>query len=256
MPFGKLLNLGVKTFKEFQKITGAVSGELKSLGVKTVEEFKELGFSFEKPGIGKPSLIFPGVVGEGQRKVAESLAPETEEEFISETVTGFSPLGTVARVESKIAQKVAPKIKNLLAREVKSITNKINDGGITFDLLTKKALSSGNSVSVYPDRSFITKKKLTTGDLRSYIKNNIDLLLQKGHALGGWFDTTTGEIFLDVSAVIPDLNKAISLGKKFNQKSIFNLDTFEEISTGGTGKATKNLPSIEDRIREILESLR
>jgi hypothetical protein len=121
----------------------------------------------------------------------------------------------------------------------KQIADEVNKtGGITFNL--KKAKSLGGTknfaVSPFPERSLIKKgKTLTSKDIANYIRKNKDLLKKPDHSLGGWVDKDANQVFLDVSIVVPNKAKAMEIGKKFNQKAIFDLKKFEDIPLGGTG---------------------
>jgi hypothetical protein len=58
---------------------------------------------------------------------------------------------------------------------------------------------------------------------------------RKGFKLGGWYDTETGELFLDVVEVIDGddyveaFDRAAAQGRAENQRAIFDLLNFEEI---------------------------
>lgn len=123
------------------------------------------------------------------------------------------------------------------------------NGGITYDVIKKQNLGATKnySVSLYPERSVILDN-IKREDLVDFIKNNRDLLSQNGNSLGGWFDVESGKYYLDVSYVTPDLTSAINLGKKYNQKAIYDLRKFEEIPTSGTGENIGQFGDIYKRI--------
>lgn len=62
-----------------------------------------------------------------------------------------------------------------------------------------------------------------------------------GH-LGGWNNSQTGNIVFNATNVIPDRTTAIAEGgpSKQDQISVFHLDTFNEIPTGGKGDEERN----------------
>jgi len=151
---------------------------------------------------------------------------------------------------------VATKSLNKIKSNIDNIAQSINEnGGITYNA------SKGNlggkeaySIAMYPERSKTFQGEITKKDILQYISDNIDLLGKKGHSLGGWYDTEAKQLWLDVAGTVKDKNTAIKLGKKFNQKAIFDLSKFEEIPTGGTGESVKGLPDINNRMK-LLEKL-
>lgn len=140
---------------------------------------------------------------------------------------------------------------------LRSIVDEINSGGITYNLPGKKSLggTEAYAVSPFPNRSLVRDVRaegpLTLKTLARYIQENADLLAKKDFALGGWYDTDSGKIYLDVSIVTPDKARAITIGKKLNQKAAFDLSKFEEIPTGGDGTP---VPGMDDsKVLAILE---
>lgn len=69
-------------------------------------------------------------------------------------------------------------------------------------------------------------------DQREFVKSNPE------HYFGGWIDSKDGRTHLDVSERYAPSQRdlAIKRGTERNQISIFDLGTFEEIPTGGTGE--------------------
>jgi hypothetical protein len=108
------------------------------------------------------------------------------------------------------------------------------------------------AVSLFPDRSVLVGGTVVGPDaLRAFVDGNRDLLVDPRVSVGTWFNTDDGVSFLDISATIPDREQAIELGKRYNQISIFDLWTFEEIETGGTGEPVQDLPPPDKRLSEL-----
>jgi hypothetical protein len=145
------------------------------------------------------------------------------------------------------------KHSRLPAQKLNQIVSDINEGGITYDVVRQRALGGKQmyAVSIYPERTKIFKDKITRKDIIDYLKANRDLLSKKGHSLGGWLDTATKQIYIDVSATLSDRSKAIALGKKYNQKAIFDLKNFTDIPTGGTGENIGRYGDIGERARMV-----
>ncbi len=113
------------------------------------------------------------------------------------------------------------------------------------------------AVSVYPDRSEVVLGKLVPLDaLREFVVDNRDLLEDPRVSIGTWHNEEDGTTYLDISATVPDRQLAIELGQKYNQIAIFDLASFEEIPTGGTGESVLDLPHPQDRLPPMGESAR
>jgi len=107
------------------------------------------------------------------------------------------------------------------------------------------------AVSLYPDRSVVVEGSDIPEDvLRSFIEANEQLLQDPRVSVGTWYNSENGLTYLDLSATLPDREEAIELGRQYNQIAIFDLSTFEEIETGGTGEAIEDLPPAGERLPE------
>ena len=107
-------------------------------------------------------------------------------------------------------------------------------------------------VSLFPDLGIIREgKEISAEEIRGLIEANYDLLKDPRVCIGTWFNPADGYTYIDINVVMADREKAIALGKKFNQIAIFNLATFELIPTGGDGRPIENLPLPEDRLPEF-----
>lgn len=224
---------GIKAEQEKQAI---LADELSKKGIKLGEGFTVL----ERTPLTRQeqSLI---------RESANKAEAETMAKFIMQERAKGNAVGegfTIKDVDNTPLLKGSspptkdPKQDFRTSETSKTIAKEISEtGGITFNLFSGKSLGGTKNfaVSPYPERSFIKKGKITHNDLADYIEKNADLLLKEDHSLGGWIDDATGETFLDVSITVSDKAKAIKIGRKFNQRAIFDLETFEEINTGGTG---------------------
>lgn len=110
----------------------------------------------------------------------------------------------------------------------------VDNGGITLDVKNNNNVWGKPylAVSPYPNRSKIIKvADFTDQDVFDYFKENADKIFEDGYALWGWVNEWN--VYLDVSVVLPkSLQKeAIDIANRYNQKAIFDLETFEEIAT-------------------------
>lgn len=105
------------------------------------------------------------------------------------------------------------------------------------------------AVSLYPDLGIVLDGKDIPEDvLRRFIEDNRALLEDPRVSVGTWYDSEGGKTYLDLSATLADREQAIELGRQYNQIAIFDLATFEEIETGGTGESVENLPPPGERL--------
>ena len=127
-------------------------------------------------------------------------------------------------------------------------------GGSTFTIEGGNQIGQPKgSVSIFPDRSkIISGREITKEDIEAFISENKDLFDGNEDilAIGTWFDEESNQTYLDISAVVGK-DKAVELGKQYNQKAIFDLEAVEEIETGGTGEAVEGMKSAEERVSDI-----
>lgn len=167
----------------------------------------------------------------------------------------FSEDGGTPELLSKTLS-VAGKGDSVASTLVQSLAD--NDGGTintkTGELLNDKPVYM---VSIYPERGVQYEgKNLTESNVDSFIETNGDLLSQDQNSLGVFYDDGTKTTDLDVVVATPDKDLAIALGKKFNQKSIWDAANKDTIETGGTGeRVTIDIPEGE-RVRRTQEELK
>jgi len=75
--------------------------------------------------------------------------------------------------------------------------------------------------------------------LADYMKKNKSDLATGKNYLGLWHNTADGQVYLDISENIQDVDTARTLGAKRDQISIWDVANFAEIETGGTGNVGK-----------------
>jgi hypothetical protein len=120
-----------------------------------------------------------------------------------------------------------------------------NDGS-TFSTDGKDLFGKKGAISVSTFESLSEKikgKDVTEKQLRDFIEKHADLLGENSeYSIGTWYDKKTGTTWLDI-VTVTDMANALDLAKKHNQIAIFNLETGEEIMTGGTGLSLSFNPS-------------
>jgi len=122
-----------------------------------------------------------------------------------------------------------------------------NDGGFSYKPTTGFSPPGGKIVSPYPDRSkAIDAKDFKPHMMNDYYKSNKDLIDQPNHFFGGWLNKATGQIFFDVSIVVPTHEEAVAVSKKHDQIAYYDADTGDEVTvdvnatSGGTAKGDIN----------------
>jgi len=146
-----------------------------------------------------------------------------------------------------------------LSQSIFSLHNKPESEGATANLwmgnmveVAKKTKKDIWSVSIFPDRTQrFHGKAIPRADIHKYIMDNADLLRDPRLSVGIWFDKKSGVTYLDVVVTIDDYDTAFALGKRYNQKAIFNLKTFQEVPTGGTGIALPGMPPVMARLHDF-----
>ena len=108
----------------------------------------------------------------------------------------------------------------------------VDNWGITLEMADNNNVGGKPYVAVspYPNRSEIIKvEDFNDAQVRNYVEKNADKLLQKGYALG--WRVNEWNVYLDVSIVLPKSmqKEALEIANKYNQKAIFDLETFEDI---------------------------
>lgn len=128
----------------------------------------------------------------------------------------------------------------------------IASGGATFNpRLGNMAGQDAASVSVFPELGRVLDHQPSQAELEQFVQKNAKLLEEHPHlSVGSWFDEASKKHHLDIVATLPE-KQAVKLGRKYNQKAVFHLGRFEEIPTGGTGKALDTMPPIADRLRTL-----
>ena len=130
------------------------------------------------------------------------------------------------------------------------------NGGSTYNNYFGNVTGPYFMVSIFPELSrTVNGRDITKKDLEEYRAANQELLDKDNHlAVGTWYDSENNITYLDVSVAVPanKREEAIKLGKQYNQKAIFDLTTFEDIPTGGTGEAiVEGAQTIDERLQTI-----
>ena len=111
----------------------------------------------------------------------------------------------------------------------------IENSGISFDVFTNKAETTGFSVSSHP--AFEERIHTNKGDreikvevIEAYLLKHEQFLRENPDSrFGAWYEPSTGDWYLDIIEVLTDRQEAIDVARAAGQKAIFDLDKLEEI---------------------------
>lgn len=145
--------------------------------------------------------------------------------------------GLMQQATLKIKADISGKIVNDILHLIQTT------GGATYSLSKGNLVGTdGYAVAIYPDREQIVSQ-LDYDTVEEYLLQNEDLLSNSANSFGAWI-SGGNKVYLDVVAVIKDLNEAMKLGRKHNQLAIFNLKTLQEIPIQ---KLAKLAAAVSDR---------
>ena len=105
---------------------------------------------------------------------------------------------------------------------------------------TGEVPTKGYMVAV-PGRTKILAKDALHGDaakdiINDYARANADVLSKPSAHIGGWQDSKTGKVYLDIANNVPRVRDAVRAGKAGNQIAVWDVKRQREIRTGGTGE--------------------
>lgn len=179
---------------------------------------------------------------------------------------GHDTLGIINRTNKGVVPRrsVSPTIPSLVTNAEEQL-RAIRSGrsqGATWkwdgDTWVESPDTSGFAVALdSAGRSLSTAKPKTAARAtEEFLGGYADLLDEPGVAenirFGIWPFDSPEQASFDLGVVVPDEATAVSLARRFNQKSIYEIATGRTIDTGGTGDP---IPSDPDDIRALLESL-
>lgn len=103
-------------------------------------------------------------------------------------------------------------------------------GGFTLDVKTGELVTCGFAVSTDPDLTYVVhESEAFREDLFDYVRQNASVLLDEPDKFfGGWFDTTTGLLHLDVITVVSTGWEAELLACAHSEIAYYDLSTGTE----------------------------
>ena len=219
------------------------------LGLNDYPELKKLGLDARKPDSwkGKEQELFDWMRANGVGKLT---LPDTKANGRSTVLVDPTMVETATNKPTQmLAKRQLDAIRNTRAvtsnqsKVLQIIQSTVENGGGTFRFMTGDVPKSGVAVAVrggtfqYSLDAAKANPESMAQQLAEHIENTIGKFSEADH-FGTWVapaEDGTMHIWAEPVNVMMNRAEAIKFGKVRNQKAVFDLDTFEEIKTGGTG---------------------
>lgn len=110
------------------------------------------------------------------------------------------------------------------------ISMMVESGGFSYQPFDDYSPSDGYMVSPYPERSE-TMKQAEVSETRfgRYVNRNNDALVKDNHFFGGWLDTETNTVWLDVSVRAKTAEEAKRLACEHDQIAYWDIKNMQEV---------------------------
>jgi hypothetical protein len=225
------------------------NGSRAKLGLNDYPELKALGLDARKPDSwkGKEQELFDWMRANGVGKLT---LPDVKANGRATVLVDPEMVETGTNKPSQIlAKRQLDAIRNTRAvtsnqsKVLQMIQSTVENGGGTFKFMTGDVPQGGVAVAVrggtfqYSLDAAKADPEAMAQHLAEHIENTIGKFENADH-FGTWVapaEDGTMHIWAEPVNVIKDRAEAVKIGKSRNQKAVFDLDTFEEIKTGGTG---------------------
>ena len=225
------------------------SGTGTRLGLNDYPELKKLGLDARKPDSwkGKEQELFDWMRANGVGKLT---LPDTKANGRSTVLVDPTMVETANNKPTQmLAKRQLDAIRNTRAvtsnqsKVLQIIQSTVENGGGTFKFMTGDVPQGGVAVAVrggtfqYSLDAAKANPESMAQQLAEHIENTIGKFSEADH-FGTWVapaEDGTMHIWAEPVNVMKNRAEAIKFGKVRNQKAVFDLDTFEEIKTGGTG---------------------
>jgi hypothetical protein len=219
------------------------------LGLNDYPELKKLGLDARKPDSwkGKEQELFDWMRANGVGKLT---LPDTKANGRSTVLVDPTMVETANNKPTQmLAKRQLDAIRNTRAvtsnqsKVLQIIQSTVENGGGTFKFMTGDVPQGGVAVAVrggtfqYSLDAAKANPESMAQQLAEHIENTIGKFSEADH-FGTWVapaEDGTMHIWAEPVNVMTNRAEAIKFGKVRNQKAVFDLDTFEEIKTGGTG---------------------
>lgn len=248
----KIINDGIKSSEMKPELVDALhymseSPELKKSMLKTLkvevlskrmtlDEAKTTLRDFEKM-----TEIMKGIPSELKDK-ASAFNLVIEKNKIEKEIEGKDPALVEAKKER--VNEINEELKSLTSKGGEDVKAKSQvelhkeNGGSSISQSGENLIGKpGFAVSTHTDKTVIVKgKDIDQEVLDKYKESNKEALENPNNFIGTWYDSKSDQTYIDISTRTESKQEAIALGIANNQKAIFDLESMNEIDTGGTGE--------------------
>jgi hypothetical protein len=105
------------------------------------------------------------------------------------------------------------------------------------------------AVSLYPERTVrIEGREIPREVVIAFCRQHKDLLGDPRVVIGTWYNTEEDITYLDVTAICCEMQEAVTLGQRYNQIALYDLEHDAEIDLGGTGEEPPDIPPEHERL--------
>jgi hypothetical protein len=233
---------------EKDRIESQIEGKDENLTVVQRERIKEINNELQQISrdavqeqtTGEVPVQPEAEVGEG----VEGGKPEAE----SKVVTEEGKQEEVVIDKPTIASNATAELDR-----VKSVAAEAEDGA-TFNLDGTKYEGGGLIVPVASKNTTI--EEITPEMIAEFVEENSSKIGDKNTVKFGIYKfPNSNEVSIDLNVVAPESSRdvAIEFGKRADQESLFDLSTFENVKTGGTGMNPKSFT--DEQFKEIAKAL-
>ena len=192
-----------------------------------------------------------------KQKVFEHF-PDVKFSFAGKNAASPEMLTALAKAK-EVADLPVISMQPDVIKEIVKMTNDPDIGGSTFSAFGQNLGGTPYyALSIFPGFGHVIDGKLTEEVMQKYMSKYGALTVTYPMLnFGTWYDKSSGKTFLDISLRVPKKLKdvAVKYAQKYDQKAIFDLETFEELDTGGTGKVTADTMLVSEKLDEIMAEI-
>ena len=174
-------------------------------------------------------------------------------ELVSEPTSGITPRQKKVKIEPSVIKKNAIPAVNF----IKNVSLKAEDG-LTMNLDGTKYEGGGLVVPIASIN--LNQSSVKPSSVSDFISKNKGKLSNDTFKVGLYKFPEESTVSIDLNIIVPNENRkvAVEVGKMLNQESLFDLDSGENVKTGGTGKNTLELTDEQasDLAKDLAENKR
>jgi hypothetical protein len=187
------------------------------------EDYTVLNKDFANKHIvkGPNNRFYPATKAQGRAIKANKFQPQSDRRGFANLARSEAKYFTVKPHQSRYN-------KNNVVRNISAALDN-RRGGFTVDPHTGKTPGRGYQVAI----DGASLRNATPEGVKKFVEKNRELLSRPDVKVGGWTDPKTGKTTIELSRRVRSKAEAERLGKKFDQKAIYDNKTGQVTETGG-----------------------